>query len=266
MSLYTKKNITDRQLKPDTRPRMKESPAFFRQNKPANRGLKDLDVVAPDAYLQRFLGVERSIFEMAPRISNIQGVNNFTDENEILKKQLASLSEEPPTSLMPKTREDAKKEGLPLRDGGADYSNVTDLVGLIKTAEGLRTESYWDFKQYSVGYGSKGKKGEVIDEAEAEKRLAKDISKFRAIVVKAKETHGYDWNSDQIDALTSFTHNLGATNFNKLIDGGKRGDEEIIEFLPQYNKARVNGKLTELAGLTDRRNMELKVFEQGFES
>jgi GH24 family phage-related lysozyme (muramidase) len=170
---------------------------------------------------------------------------------------------------MPKTREDANKEnktGLPLRDGGADYSKVTDLVGLIKTAEGLRTESYWDFKQYSVGYGSKGEKGEVIDEAEAEKRLANDISNFRAIVVKAKETHGYDWNSDQIDALTSFTHNLGATNFNKLIDGGKRGDEEIIEFLPQYNKARVNGKLTELAGLTDRRNMELKIFEQGFES
>jgi len=270
MSLYGRKEITDRQLKPGERPKIKSNQQmFFQRNKPANRGLKDLDVVAPDAYLQRFLGVERSIFEMAPRISNIKGVNNFTDENEILKKQLASLSEEPPTSLMPKTREDANKEnktGLPLRDGGADYSNVTDLVGLIKTAEGLRTESYWDFKQYSVGYGSKGEKGEVIDEAEAEKRLANDISNFRAIVVKAKETHGYDWNSDQIDALTSFTHNLGATNFNKLIDGGKRGDEEIIEFLPQYNKARVNGKLTELAGLTDRRNMELRVFEQGFES
>ena len=266
MSLYGRKEITDRQLKPGERPKIKSNQQmFFQRNKPANRGLKDLDV-APDAYLQRFLGVERSIFEMAPRISNIKGVNNFTDENEIIKKQLASLSEEPPTSLMPKTREDAKKTGLPLRDGGADYSNVTDLVGLIKTAEGLRTESYWDFKQYSVGYGSKGEKGEVIDEAEAEKRLANDISNFRAIVVKAKETHGYDWNSDQIDALTSFTHNLGATNFNKLIDGGKRGDEEIIEFLPQYNKARVNGKLTELAGLTDRRNMELRVFEQGFES
>ena len=266
MSLYGRKEITDRQLQTGNRPEIKSNQQmFFQRNKPANRGLKDLDV-APDAYLQRFLGVERSIFEMAPRISNIKGVNNFTDENEILKKQLASLSEEPPTSLMPKTIKDAKKEGLPLRDGGADYSNVTDLVGLIKTAEGLRTESYWDFKQYSVGYGSKGKKGEVIDEAEAEKRLAKDISTFRAVVVKAKETHGYDWNSDQIDALTSFTHNLGATSFNKLIDGGKRGDEEIIEFLPQYNKARVNGKLTELAGLTDRRNMELRVFEQGFES
>lgn len=264
MSLYTKKNITDRQLKTGQRPRMQEGSSIVRRNKPATRGLRDLDPSVVDPSLDRFLGFERSIYEISPRVGNNQ--SSLKDENEIIKKQLASLSEEPPTSLMPKTKEDAKKEGLPLRDGGADYSDVTDLVGLIKTAEGLRTESYWDFKQYSVGYGSKGKKGEVIDEAEAEKRLAKDISKFRAVVVKAKETHGYDWNSDQIDALTSFTHNLGATNFNKLIDGGKRGDEEIIEFLPQYNKARVNGKLTELAGLTDRRNMELKVFEQGFES
>jgi len=265
MSLYTKKNITDRQLKTGERPKIKSNQQmFFQRNKPANRGLRDLDASVVDPSLDRFLGFERSIYEISPRVGNNQ--SSLKDENEILKKQLASLSEEPPTSLMPKTREDAKKEGLPLRDGGADYSDVTDLVGLIKTAEGLRTESYWDFKQYSVGYGSKGKKGEVIDEAEAEKRLANDISNFRAIVVKAKETHGYDWNSDQIDALTSFTHNLGPTNFNKLIDDGKRGDEEIIEFLPQYNKARVNGKLTELAGLTDRRNMELKVFEQGFES
>jgi len=265
MSLYNKKSITERQLKTGERPEIKSNQQmFFQRNKPATRGLRDLDPSVVDPSLDRFLGFEKSIYEISPRVGNNQ--SSLKDENEIIKKQLASLSEEPPTSLMPKTREDAKKEGLPLRDGGADYSNVTDLVGLIKTAEGLRTESYWDFKQYSVGYGSKGKKGEVIDEAEAEKRLAKDISNFRAVVVKAKETHGYDWNSDQIDALTSFTHNLGATNFNKLIDGGKRGDEEIIEFLPQYNKAEVNGKLTELAGLTDRRNMELKVFEQGFES
>ena len=262
MSLYTKKNITDRQLKTGERPKIKSTQQmFFQRNKPATRGLRDLDASVVDPSLRKFLGFERSIYDMAPREGNDQ--SNFTDKNEILKKQLASLSEEPPTSLMPKTREDAKREK---KNDKVDYSGVTNLVDLIKTAEGFKDTAYFDIKQYSIGYGSKGKKGEVIDKAEAEKRLANDINNFRAVVVKAKEIHGYDWNSDQIDALTSFTHNLGPTNFNKLIDGGKRGDEEIIEFLPQYNKAKVDGKLTELDGLTDRRNMELRIFEQGFKS
>ena len=43
MSLYTKKNITDRQLKTGQRPRMQEGSSIVRRNKPATRGLRDLD-------------------------------------------------------------------------------------------------------------------------------------------------------------------------------------------------------------------------------
>ena len=88
------------------------------------------------------------------------------------------------------------------------------------------------------------------------------------VVIKANEKHRYEWNSNQIDALTSFVHNLGPTNFNKLIDNGTRGNEEILEYLPQYNKAALGkgGELVELKGLTERREQEIKIFTQGYES
>jgi len=138
MSLYNKKSITERQLKTGERPEIKSNQQmFFQRNKPANRGLKDLDA-SVDARLQRFLGTERSIFEMAPRISDVQGVNNFTDENEILKKQLASLSEEPPTSLMPKTRKDA---GL-TKTVGFDEGMIQHALGALADVESRASGGY----------------------------------------------------------------------------------------------------------------------------
>ena len=89
MSLYTKKNITDRQLKTGQRPRMQEGSSIVRRNKPATRGLRDLDPSVVDPSLDRFLGFERSIYEISPRVGNNQ--SSLKDENEIIKKQLASL-------------------------------------------------------------------------------------------------------------------------------------------------------------------------------
>ena len=161
-----------------------------------------------------------------------------------------------------------KKESLPLREGGVDYTGIENITDLIKRSEGLRLKAYSDVKQTSIGYGSKGKPGEVITEEEANRRLANDIKSARNTVIKANDKYGYEWNSNQIDALTSFVHNLGPTNFNRLIDNGTRGNEEILEYLPQYNKAALGkgGELTELKGLTERREQEVKIFTQGYES
>jgi len=159
-------------------------------------------------------------------------------------------------------------DSLPLREGGVDYTGVENITDLIKKSEGLRLKAYGDIKQTSIGYGSKGKPGEVITEEEANRRLANDIKSARNTVIKANERHGYEWNSNQIDALTSFVHNLGPTSFNKLIDNGTRGNEEILEYLPQYNKAALGkgGELVELKGLTERRKQEVKIFTQGYGS
>ena len=186
---------------------------------------------------------ERDIFESRGGIST--GLNKkLSATNEALKEQIAMLSdieEEQTTSEKP-----------------------NNLINFIKNMEGFRSTAYFDIKDYAIGYGSKAKKGENITEEEATKRLRQELKESRSVVMRANKKHGYNWNTNQIDALTSFTHNLGQGNFSKLIDNGKRNNEQIIEFLPQYNKATKDGKLQELSGLTKRRNKEIEIFNQGY--
>jgi hypothetical protein len=63
----------------------------------------------------------------------------------------------------------------------------------------------------------------------------------------------------QYDALVSFVFNLGAGNFRSstLLKKLNKGlYEEIPAQILRWNKARVDGKLTELRGLTRRRTAE----------
>ena len=90
--------------------------------------------------------------------------------------------------------------------------------------------------------------------------MKKDLDAARKTVLKLKETAGYDWNENQVDALTSFTYNLGAGNLRKLTENGTRGDEEIADMLPEYKYA--GGKISD--GLIKRRAAELKLFNEGY--
>ena len=220
-----------------------------------------------DPTMEEYYDMERSIYEKRQRASESP---DLAQRNTELADQLAMLKPDEKAIPKPKGRPGKglgnTKPSLALHEGNVNYEGVTNLTEFVQKAEGFQENSYWDSKHYSIGYGSKSKKGATITEPEALKLLKKDLADARKVVVKAKKKHGYDWDTNQIDALTSFTHNLGQGNFGKLIDNGKRGDEEIIMMLPEYNKAKVDGKLTELPGLTDRRNMEVQIFNQGYSS
>ena len=140
------------------------------------------------------------------------------------------------------------------------------LVNFLKQKENPKlarekgtSKAWWDYKQWSIGYGTKAKsENETITEAEAEKRLREELEKSQKYVVSYGQKKGYNWNQGQIDALTSFVYNLGPGQLNKLTDNGKRTNEEIAKKLTAYNKA--GGK--ELKGLTERRNIEQAMFSQ----
>lgn len=153
-------------------------------------------------------------------------------------------------------------DGPPLED--PSVTTIGSVVDFIINQEGFREQAYDDQGRYSIGYGTKGKKGQTITEEEARKELLKEVTKARTIVLKAKQEFGYDWSENQIDALTSFTYNAGQGNFRKLLTGDSgddiRGDEEISEMILEYNRA--GGKVLE--GLTKRRQAEADLFTQGY--
>lgn len=149
----------------------------------------------------------------------------------------------------------------PVEDPDVNMSG--DIIDMIASFEGFRGKAYDDFGQLSIGYGTKAtSKNQTITQEEARKELTKQVMEARTIVLKAAEKHGYDWSDNQIDALTSFTYNLGQGNLNQLLEGGTRGDEEISEMMLEYNKA--DGRV--LGGLTKRRKAEANLFTQGYNS
>lgn len=156
-----------------------------------------------------------------------------------------------------------KRKSLNLKSSykGEKSKESSNLIDFVIKHEDFSSTAYDDFKQTSIGYGTKAtSKNQTISKAEARKLLEKDLDSARKAVLKLKETAGYDWNENQIDALTSFTYNLGPGNLKKLTEDGTRGDEEISDMILEYKYA--GGKVQ--GGLIERRKAELKLFNEGY--
>ncbi|MEB2843820.1 lysozyme [Endobacterium cereale] len=142
---------------------------------------------------------------------------------------------------------------------------------IIKNSEGLKLRAYLcPANVPTIGYGTTagltkadvGKK--TITEAEAERLLKADVAGFEKDVAKLVKVPITD---DQFGALVSFAYNLGAgalasSTLLKRINA-KASMSDIQASWLQWNKARVNGKLTALRGLTIRRQAEFNLFKAG---
>lgn len=120
----------------------------------------------------------------------------------------------------------------------------------------------------TLGYGSRykmnGKEVTMKDSAvtltEAEELLDYSLGTYESAVDNLVTV---PLTQNQYDALVSFVYNLGAANFKsstllrKLNAGDYKGAAE--QFLV-WNKARVNGSLVALPGLTKRRTSERELF------
>ena len=130
------------------------------------------------------------------------------------------------------------------------------LVNFIKKEEGFRANAYWDYKQYSIGYGTKATSStEVITEADAETRLRTEIAKADALVT-AKFPN---LPKGQHQALTDLTYNAGPgweeSSLGRAVAAQKI--DTIKADILQYNHA--GGAVN--AGLTARRQAEVSWFD-----
>lgn len=101
------------------------------------------------------------------------------------------------------------------------------LIAMIKEEEGFSATPYWDYSQYSIGYGCavKNKNGQrVYTKAEADAIYPNGITREEADILLRKEVaenyaapvnnfainRGFAFNQNQFDALVSFTYNVGS--------------------------------------------------------
>jgi len=144
-------------------------------------------------------------------------------------------------------------------------------IDLIKAFEGLHkiksdgsVRSYRDpAGRWTIGYGhtSGVKSGMLITPEEAEDLLRTDVVEAEEAVERLVKV---DLSQNQFDALVSFVFNLGQGNFRSstLLRKLNRGDYDgaATEFV-RWNKARVEGQLRPLPGLTRRRTAEAALFK-----
>ena len=133
-----------------------------------------------------------------------------------------------------------------------------DGINLIKSFEGCRLEAYKALpteKYFTIGYGHYGpdvKERMIISQAQADRYLQQDLTKFENYVMQY--CNKLNLNQHQFDALVSFTYNCGPGNLKKLVEG--RTISQIADAILNYDHA--GGK--QLAGLTRRRKAERELF------
>ena len=134
-----------------------------------------------------------------------------------------------------------------------------NCVELIKYFEGFEDTAYLcPANVWTIGYGRTRnvKEGDRITEAQAERDLLEELEEFKHQVLHSVKV---ELTQNELDALTSWTYNLGVGNLKsstllKKLNAGSK-DEVPAEML-RWNKA--SGKV--LAGLTKRREAEAELW------
>jgi len=147
-----------------------------------------------------------------------------------------------------------------------------DGINLVKKFEGLHrvqpdgmVSAYrCPAGKYTCGWGAtRGvRSGTKWTKEYCEMRLIEDLAEHSKAVKKYVQV---PLSQGQFDSLTSFVFNLGEGNFRsssllRLLNQGKYDD--VPEQIMRWNKARVDGKLTPLKGLTRRRAAEAAIFSR----
>mgnify|MGYP007100114324 CR=1 FL=1 len=132
-------------------------------------------------------------------------------------------------------------------------------LDLIKQFEGFRSEAYRDVVGVlTIGYGftSNVREGDTMTKAQANARLARELSGYELAVKVATDGQ---CNQNQFDALVSFCWNVGIEGMQRssVIKAHRRGDyQAAARAFGLWNKA--GGKVW--PGLTRRRAAEAALY------
>lgn len=145
-------------------------------------------------------------------------------------------------------------------------------VAMLKKEEGFSSKPYWDYAQWTVGYGTKCPDDRLdyykqygISEAEAESLLRTYLIKFENELHKFMNRTGLELTQNQFDALLMFTYNCGSgwsydtsgTFYNAIVSGATGND--LIYAFSRWSSA--GGRI--LTALLRRRLCEANMYLNG---
>lgn len=136
-------------------------------------------------------------------------------------------------------------------------------INLVKRFEGVSTIAYrCPAGVLTIGYGHTAgvSEGDTRTEEECEKLLKDELQLYANLVLSCVKV---PLTEHQLDALTSFTFNVGIGAFKSstaLQKINASNFDAVPAELLRWDKATVNGKLTVLKGLVRRRTAEAALF------
>ena len=152
----------------------------------------------------------RSWFSENPEATPAQAMDHFKGlfDSDAQKASAEQFKEQTKKVTASRWWNKSLIENMSGDDFGAGLSG--ELVKTVKNLEGFKENAYWDSGQTSIGYGTRGKPGEKISQAEADTRLRDELAKSAFRVDNAAKVNGVALTKNQRDALISFDFNTGA--------------------------------------------------------
>ena len=145
------------------------------------------------------------------------------------------------------------------------------MIALLKSKEGFRATAYWDYSQYSIGYGSACTKDEYpngITEAQADILLREMLQGFEEKLDKFLQENYITLRDNQYDAMISLTYNIGSgwmkeRALTTLQKNCTYSNNELASAIGIWCHVKSNGVTSIHDGLVARRISEINVFLYG---
>ena len=141
---------------------------------------------------------------------------------------------------------------------------INDLCTKIEEFEGFRAQAYiCPAGVPTIGFGrTEGVNINMTANIESERKWLHNYVDMLHMRVRnyCNNRYNYNFNENQLLALTDFAFNLGFAKLTQLTASGTRTPKVIAHKILEYDKARVNGAMKPLKGLTARRKWEHELF------
>ena len=161
---------------------------------------------------------------------------------------------------------------MPLKADAAAMTSSVEMVDVLKQMEGFNARAFWDYGQYTVGYGTRCPDDKLsyylnndITEEDALALLREELNDFEEQVNNFIVKRNLTVDQGQFDALVSLSYNCGGawmnktnTNLFRAVTSGGKGEDLIYAFT-LYSTA--GGSYLE--GLIKRRLSEANMYING---